>query len=326
MRSAARLLATVGLGAGVFSSVLLGAEAVQAAENGAGFYLLGARGPMAGLLAPPGTYIQNDTYFYFGELGGSRQLPVGGQVVADVDVKLIADFVTGLWVLPEDVMGGNLGFSAIVPFGGPKVDASVSLPGELSRGVEDSIFTIGDPVVGASLGWHEGDFHWSTNLSVNIPIGDYHKGEIANLSFNRWAADLTFAGTWFNPETGIDLSGAAGFTFNGENPATDYRTGTEFHTEWALSKQFTPQFSAGFIGYFYQQVTGDSGSGARLGDFKGRVASLGGTVGYNFKMGDTPVSLRLKVFQEFAAKNRAEGTAGFVTVSFPIGTPPKQVE
>jgi hypothetical protein len=31
-------------------------------------------------------------------------------------------------------------------------------------------------------------------------------------------------------------------------------------------------------------------------------------------------------FQEFAAKNRMEGTAGFVTVAFPIGTPPKQVE
>jgi len=40
----------------------------NAAENGAGFYLLGARGPMAGLLAPPGTYFQNDTYFYVGEL------------------------------------------------------------------------------------------------------------------------------------------------------------------------------------------------------------------------------------------------------------------
>jgi len=39
----------------------------NAAENGAGFYLLGARGPMAGLLAPPGTYFQNDTYFYVGE-------------------------------------------------------------------------------------------------------------------------------------------------------------------------------------------------------------------------------------------------------------------
>ena len=76
---------------------------------------------------------------------------------------------------------------------------------------------------------------------------------------------------------------------------------------------------------WYQQVTGDSGPGAKLGDFKGRIAGLGGTMGYNFKMGETPVSLTLKVFQEFGAKNRPEGTAGFVSVAFPIGTPPAQV-
>ncbi|NUS68567.1 MAG: transporter [Ensifer adhaerens] len=299
----------------------------NAAENGAGFYLLGARGPMAGLLAPPGTYVQNDTYFYFGELKGNKQLPLGGEIVGEVDAKLFGDFVTGLWVMPEEVLGGNLGFTAVVPFGGPNVDATLSAPrAGRSASVSDSIFTIGDPVLGATLGWHEGDFHWTANASVNVPIGDYQKGELANLSFNRWAGDFTVAGTWFNPETGLDLSGAAGFTFNGENPATDYRTGTEFHAEWAVTQHFSPQFSAGVAGYFYQQVTGDSGAGARLGPFKGRIAAIGGTMGYNFKMAETPVSLTLKVFQEFGAKNRPEGTAGFVTIAFPIGTPPAQVK
>ncbi|WP_246812721.1 transporter [Ensifer sp. ENS07] len=166
----------------------------------------------------------------------------------------------------------------------------------------------------------------TANASVNVPIGDYQKGQLANLSFNRWAGDFTLAGTWFNPETGFDISGAAGFTFNGENPATDYRTGTEFHAEWAVTKHFGQEFSAGVAGYFYQQVTGDSGAGARLGPFKGRIAAIGGTMGYNFKMAETPVSLTLKVFQEFGAKNRPEGTAGFVTIAFPIGTPPAQVK
>ncbi|MEK1869426.1 MAG: transporter [Ensifer adhaerens] len=299
----------------------------NAAENGAGFYLLGARGPMAGLLAPPGTYFQNDTYFYVGELKGNKQLPLGGEIVGEVDATLIGIFGTGLWVMPEEVLGGNLGFTAIVPFGGPDIDATLSAPrAGRSASVSDSVFTIGDPVLGAVLGWHEGDFHWTANASVNVPIGDYQKGQLANLSFNRWAGDFTLAGTWFNPETGFDISGAAGFTFNGENPATDYRTGTEFHAEWAVTKHFGQEFSAGVAGYFYQQVTGDSGAGARLGPFKGRIAAIGGTMGYNFKMAETPVSLTLKVFQEFGAKNRPEGTAGFVTIAFPIGTPPAQVK
>ncbi len=173
----------------------------NAAENGAGFYLLGARGPMAGLLAPPGTYFQNDTYFYVGELKGNKQLPLGGQIVGEVDATLIGIFGTGLWVMPEEVLGGNLGFTAIVPFGGPDIDATLSAPrAGRSASASDSIFTIGDPVVGAVLGWHEGDFHWTANVSLNVPIGDYQEGELANLSFNRWAGDFTLAGTWFNPE------------------------------------------------------------------------------------------------------------------------------
>ncbi|WP_244513201.1 MULTISPECIES: transporter [unclassified Ensifer] len=324
MMHARSLLSASAVAAGLTCAI---ASPAEAAENGAGFYLLGARGPMAGLLAPPGTYFQNDTYFYVGELKGNRQLPLGGEIVGEVDATLVGIFGTGLWVMPEEVLGGNLGFTAIVPFGGPNIDATLSAPrAGRSASVSDSVFTIGDPVLGATLGWHEGDFHWTANASVNVPIGDYQKGELANLSFNRWAGDLTFAGTWLNPETGLDLSGAAGFTFNGENPATDYRTGTEFHAEWAVTQHFSPQFSAGVAGYFYQQVTGDSGPGARLGAFKGRIAALGGTMGYNFKAGETPVSLTLKVFQEFAAKNRPVGTAGFVTIAFPIGTPPAPVK
>ena len=33
---------------------------LQAAENGVGFYLLGLRGPLAGITPPPGVYFQND--------------------------------------------------------------------------------------------------------------------------------------------------------------------------------------------------------------------------------------------------------------------------
>ena len=50
----------------------------------------------------------------------------------------------------------------------------------------------------------------------------------------------------------------AGFTFNGENPATDYKTGTEFHVDWALMQHVLKTFAFGIAGYRYQQITGDS--------------------------------------------------------------------
>ena len=175
----------------------------------------------------------------------------------------------------------------------------------------------------ASVGWHSGNFHWTAGTLVNVPIGDYQDGEIANVAFHRWGADLYGAVTWLDPATGLDISGAIGVTFNGENPVTDYRTGTEFHAEWAVVQNFSPQFSAGIVGYYYQQLTGDSGEGAGLGEFKGRVAAIGGTAAYNFKLAETPVSLRLKVYKEFAVENRLEGTSGFIALSFPLGGRPQ---
>lgn len=114
------------------------------------------------------------------------------------------------------------------------------------------------------------------------------------------------------------MSAAVGVTFNGENPTTDYRTGTEFHFEGAVSQYLTKDFSVGVIGYYYQQITGDSGAGAVLGPFKGRVAALGGTVSYAFNVNQMPVTARVKLVREFDAMNRLEGTAGWLSMSMPL--------
>ena len=49
----------------------------DAAENGAGIYLLGAHGPLAGLTPPPGLYLQNDVWIYSGSAGGTKEFVLG---------------------------------------------------------------------------------------------------------------------------------------------------------------------------------------------------------------------------------------------------------
>jgi hypothetical protein len=44
-----------------------------------------------------------------------------------------------------------------------------------------------------------------------------------------------------------------------------------------------------------------------------------GSVGYTFEVGKLPISTRIKVFREFDVQNRFEGTAGYFTVSLPVG-------
>jgi hypothetical protein len=309
-------------GVRIFAATLLGSLAVTpgayAAEGGASFYLLGSRGPMAGFTPPPGVYLQNDMYLYSGN--ANIDLELGGNPIGGVDADIFVNLSTSLWVSQWQVMGGNLAFTATLPIGGPDIQGTL---GPLS--VSDNIITLGDPVFGSFIGWHSGNFHWQTGVSVNLPLGDYREGEIANMSLNHWATDLYVSATWLNPATGLELSGATGITFNGENHATDYKNGTEFHVEAAIDQHFSEAFDLGIIGYYYDQLSGDTGSGvpAILDGFEGRVAAIGGTAGFNFKVGEVPVSTRLKYFHEFDVENRLKGDSIFLTVALPVWAPGK---
>ena len=44
----------------------------------------------------------------------------------------------------------------------------------------------------------------------------------------------------------------------------------------------SPSLQVGAFGYIYDQITGDSGSGAKLGLFQSRVIGIGPQVGYLF--------------------------------------------
>ena len=293
-----------------------------AVEGGAGFYLLGSKGPAAAITPPPGLYLSNDVYIYTGDLGGGTELPTGGRIAVGVDATAVIELPTFLWVLPEEVMGGHLGLSATLPIGWKDVSADVTLAGPLggtaAGSLSDSTFTVGDPVLGASVGWNSGNFYWQVGTLVNVPIGDYEEGELSNIAFHHWGADVNAAVTWLDPAIGLDLSAAVGVTFNAENPTTDYKSGNEFHFEWAAVKHFNEQFDAGLVGYYYNQLTDDSGAGARF-DFQGETVALGLTFGWSFKVGERPISTRLKYFHEFSSENRPKGDVVFVNVTMPLG-------
>lgn len=306
--------AVIGLGA----AVMLCSGSAYAAENGTGFYLLGTKGPLAAIIPAPGLYLQNDTYIYSGGTGASAQLPSGNIVSVGTKANAIIDMPSLIWSTPYKVLNGQLAFALTAPFGYQNVEADVVLgPGNFSR--SGSIFTIGDPLITAMIGWNEGNFHWSVNGILNIPIGDYNENSMANVAFHRWGADISLAATWFDPASGWDISGVAGLTFNGKNLKTNYRTGTEFHFEGAISKAITPQFSLGAMGYYYQQISDDnSQSPIDLGGFRGRVAALGATASYAFEGFDRPIMARVKVLQEFHAQNRQQATSGFLSLSIPL--------
>jgi hypothetical protein len=66
-------------------------------------------------------------------------------------------------------------------------------------------------------------------------------------------------GTWRGEALGL-----AGFTNNYANSYTDYKNGVDFHLDWGASQFLSKQLLIGAVGYVYNQLTGDSGSGAQF--------------------------------------------------------------
>ncbi len=140
---------------------------------------------------------------------------------------------------------------------------------------------------------------------------------LANLGLGHWSVDGGAGYTYFNPQTGYEFSVVGGLTYNFVNPDIDYKNGINFHVDWGASKFLTQQIHIGVVGYAYQQLTGDSGSGARLGDFKSRVFGVGPQVGFIFPAWEGYQGyFNLRGYKEFGHENRPEGWNVWATLSF----------
>jgi hypothetical protein len=261
----------------IFRSLVLATAAIlasfatspaRASEGGASFYLLGSGGPEAAVMPPlQGVYLDNTLYEYTGSAKADQQFQVGGNIVAGLHATTVADFPIFAWVPTTHFLGGTLMLGgAPVVVGAPIIKVSAVLTGpfgnQFAFSRSDNTLTLADPVATAALGWAQGNAHEQLSTTLNIPIGFYYPGQLANISFHRWIDDVSLALTWHDAKAGWDLSGKAGVTFNGTNPSTQYTTGTESHFEASLEKTFSPKLSAAVQAYYFNQVSGDSRSGA----------------------------------------------------------------
>lgn len=309
---------------GVVLASLLIACSAHAVEGGKSLYLLGKRGPLAGLIPKPGWYFTDDIYYYTG--GRDGLLPISGSVDNNIKADALINLAQITWVTDSFLNGGRLALGGLIPYGNIKVsaDAALKTPTGFQKGASrsDEVTDFGDPVLAASLGWKKRDdalFRaWNLYSSLFIPVGSYQVGRLANTGSNRWGLDIGTGFTMANFTRGRELSGVLGFTLNDKNDDTGYKSGTETHLELSYQQHLKQGLSFGIVGYYNQQLTADSRGPAVLGDFKGRVAALGPEVAYQFKAKTRSVGLNLRWYQEFAVQNRVEGDAVFLTLSLPL--------
>jgi hypothetical protein len=103
---------------------------------------------------------------------------------------------------------------------------------------------------------------------------------------------------------------------------THYQNGIDSHVDVGVAQFLSEQLYLGVAGYAYVQVSGDSGSGARLGDFKSRIFAVGPQVGFQFEALGLTWHTVFRADFEFKEKNRAAGWNTFATLVIPVSAPP----
>ncbi|MCG8559870.1 MAG: transporter [Hyphomicrobiales bacterium] len=277
----------------------------RAAEGGISYYLPGLYGDIAAGLAPEPGHYWFTTNTYYTATPTDPILP--GQIDGEIDGALYLNLIRGFWVTDKKILGARYAASVRIPLLKVSVDADVQTPlGPASLAFDD--FGLGDiGIIPVSLYWQLGRLNLNLYQTVTAPTGDYDVANLATVSRNQWSFDTVLAATWLDLDAGIEVTVIPGILVNTQNPTTNYRSGTEFHMDVMVNRIFSPKFAMGLHGSFYRQITGDSGTGAVLGSFKGRASSIGPALIYRPKVAGRQGYLSLKWLHEFDVENRFEG-------------------
>jgi len=294
----------------------IGAHAAEASEGASSYYFPGAFATFMVAVPPdPGLSVASQTLIFGGQ---AQRSVINGRLTLGLSATAVYEYLAGTYTFHEPVLGGRLQMSVGVPVVGyATMTATLQTRnfGSFSSVSEDTAF--GDMLINPfSLYWNFGEFNVKAAEWVVAPTGHYDINSNLNVGRNYWASDSQLAFTWFHKATGTEISAVPGLMVNATNPATNYRTGTEFHLDFMLNQFVAETVAIGAQGYWYKQVDGDSGTGAILGPFMGESFGLGPAVLW------TPESLKgrgaviLKWLHDISQTNRLNGDWGQVAISW----------
>jgi hypothetical protein len=293
----------------------ISAVSAQAAEGGYSNYIPGTYGDFAAAVEPPTKFtVRNDIYYY--QADGARSVR-SGLIEADADLEFIMDFLTLLYKPDVEILGAHYAFGVFIPIVHADIDTGIRL-GNLQVRRQEDTFGLGDiTLIPAVLYWNRGNYHFALAEYIVTPTGEYDTDDLANTGLNYWTFDTDVTVTYLNEKTGQDYSINIGYNYNTENSDTDYQTGQELHIDYMINQFLSESWAIGIHGFYLKQVTGDSGDGAILGDFKAEAAGVGPALLWSPKRFDQKITFIVKWLHEYDTERRIEGDHIFA--SFAMG-------
>ncbi|MBK9139844.1 MAG: transporter [Verrucomicrobia bacterium] len=287
MKNQLNLIAPLAAGAGL----CLAAQAQH--------YPIGVEGIKGGSLPPPGVYLRDYNLFYWADQVNDHH---GDKLPVDFDLFVYAQAPRLIWITDFKILGGSYGMDTLIPF----------IYTDLSAGpYSDSKFDLGDiffePI---TLSWHWKQFDLGVGYGFWAPTGN--RGEPVDAGKGFWGHMLTLGGTWFpDQQKTWALSALGRYEINHEMEDAPITPGNEISLEWGLSKALSKSWEVGAIGYWQQQLTGDSGSGAS-GELDS-VWGLGPEIVWSCGKCMTFVSARY--IYEIEASSRPQGHTATLTLT-----------
>lgn len=213
------------------------------------------------------------------------------------------------------MLGAQVAFGVTPSIGYLDFDARAQI-GAATVGVQDDRTSLGDLTLATNFywDWAEWNLLWANYLVV--PVGRYEVDDLANTGLNIWTFETDIAITYFNETSGRDYSVVVGYGYNTENDDTNYKTGDEVHVNFVLNQFLSASFAIGINGFYFRQLSGDSGEGARLGSFKGEASGIGPAVYWNREFFGRDVFFTFKWLRKFDVENRLEGDHVFASFAF----------
>jgi hypothetical protein len=297
------------LAGAAFAALAIAAPPALAGEGGVSHVAPGANATLVDLPpTTPGWFFKPMYLNYRGD--AAAKIPTAAGIVANANADVSTLAIGGGYGFDGKVLGGaTYGVAAFLPYSWIDISGNTAALG--GKRIESKVDGFGDlTIVPVLLGWKDADLQYDFLLPIYAPTGSYALGRLGNPGLNYWTFDPTVGVSYNDAKSGLNAAIHLGYAMNTENNDTSYRSG-DYLTVDASIQQIFP-LGAGFAnigaeGWYFQQVTCDSGSGATLGCFKGRTAGIGPVLGYIQPIGQDKLIFELKWLPELETKNRLNG-------------------
>ena len=198
--------------------------------------------------------------------------------------SLTRTYPRAIWITDIKFLGGYVGVDALLPL----VDQHVR-----AGGFDSTTFGIGDFFGEGTLSWHIKQFDFAIGSGVWAPTGDSGPPPTTRVGAGFWTFMQTAGATWYIDEAKTwAVSALNRYEFNTEQRDTHVTPGDAYTLEWGISKSVCKEADLGVVGYYQQQVTGNSDKSPL-----NRVAAIGPEVSVHVPEADVlrlaPLQLRI---------------------------------